>query len=128
MDVCCGDSWHSHSWRVEFNLYGSPVRPGSSVQRDCRLACGDASGFVACGCYLDRPAHGETVVPGQDPFRIQFAGPHELRVLSTWRQDDLSRPNAGCTPDLRCSEASHIGLRVPRTFIASKVVREFSLA
>ena len=39
---------------------------------------------------LHRPAHGETVVPGKDPLRIQFAGARELRVLSAWRPDDLS--------------------------------------
>src|SRR5215469_17413336 len=128
LDVCCGDGRHSHSWRVEFNLCGSAVRTESGFQRDCGLARGNASQFVACGCCLNRPAHSETVVPGQDPFRIQFAGPQELRVLSTWRQDDLSPPNAGRAPDLRCSEASHIGLRVSGKFIATQVVREYSLA
>ena len=53
----------------------SGQRPG--VQRDCRLARGDASQFVAGRCDLDRPAHGKALVPGKDSLRLQFAGTPE---------------------------------------------------
>ena len=39
---------------------------------------------------FDRPAYGKALVPGKNPLRVQFAGTSELRVLSAWRQDDLS--------------------------------------
>jgi len=46
--------------------------------------------FVSSGCDFHRSAHGEALVPGKNPLRVQFAGTPELRILSAWRPDDLS--------------------------------------
>ena len=74
------------------------------------------------------------MVPGKDPLRVQFAGTPELRVLSAWRPNDLSRSNAGGAFDLRCAEAPYFSVRIPGTVVVivivvvSEVEREFLLA
>jgi len=133
MDVSVGDSRNSRCRDVDFDLCGIRVgqRPSlkrSRLQRDCRLARGDPRQFNASGRDLHGSAHGETMVPGKDPLRVQFAGTPELRVLSARRPNDLSRPNAGCASHLRRAEASHFCVRVPGTSIVSQVGGWFSRA
>src|SRR5260370_1424640 len=90
MDISRGSSRHSCGRDIDFSLSGNPIRERSGFQRDCGFARGDAGQFIAGGCDLHRSAHGEALVPGKDPLRVQFARTPELGVLSAWRPDNLS--------------------------------------
>jgi len=85
-----GGSRHSRGRDVDFRLSGEPIRQRPGLQRDCRLARGDAGQFIAGGCHLDRSAHGKAVVPGKNPLRVQFSGTPEYRIFSVGRPDDVS--------------------------------------